>query len=155
MSFNAKINNVILAEFKVFCDTTEITTTDDLFEQFKHFLNITDTKEVKAKKPRVSKEIPSNERCIALKADGGRCKMKKNVNGVEPDLCVTHNKNGTTKNGRLLENELEDEVLEESEIEQEDPNTIKTISPVEKKPKNTKKGKAEKDAPVEPINEEF
>jgi len=103
-----------------------------------------DSKEVKVKKPRVSKEIPSNERCIALKADGGRCKMKKTINGVEPDLCVSHNKNGTTKNGRLPENELADEVAEdpvESEIEQEDDsNKVKIITPVEKKTKNKKIG---------------
>lgn len=145
MSFNAKLNNVILAEFKIFCDSTDFTdvTSESLFENFKNFLNISVTSKVstKEKKPRVAKDLPSNERCIALKADGGRCKMKKNITGVEPDLCVTHNKNGTAKNGRVPENEILNEVSEgqacESEIEMEQVNTVKTIK--EKKPKDKKK----------------
>jgi hypothetical protein len=135
MSFNVKLNNVILSEFKVFCESTDLdnVTSESLYENFKIFLNITETKVTKAtkvSKPRVTKEIPSNERCIAQKADGNRCKMKKNVNGVEPDLCVTHNKNGTSKHGRVTEDKLANEVKEiESDIEQEDPNTVKTITP--------------------------
>jgi hypothetical protein len=73
---------------------------EELLEGFKNMyrpLNNIKVKETVAPKaskpraPRVQKELTEEEKCIATKKDGTRCKGKKLPTGKNPELCSLHN----------------------------------------------------------------
>jgi hypothetical protein len=147
MSFNIKINNIILSEIKVFLDSCEYTQENsiDIFNELKLFLNISsmDITVKAAKTPRKIKDIPMSERCIALTKDEHQCKKKRQLTGTEPELCSNHNKTGA-KFGYVPVDGLQEDV-EESEIEVEAPQEKLKKSEIEveapQKKSSTKKSK--------------
>lgn len=74
---------------------------DELLEGFKNMyrptkmMNAKPAKETakvsKPRAPRVQKELTEEEKCIATKKDGTRCKGKKLPTGANPELCSLHN----------------------------------------------------------------
>jgi len=97
-----KINKLVLAEMKTFFDIVQEKYSDvsseDLYEDLKSFLEVNDSGASLAptkpeKKKRVVKEVQDNERCLALKKDGGRCNGKQ-LKTDDSGLCSLHINSG-------------------------------------------------------------
>ena len=110
--FATKVNQVIISEMRAFFDhvsekypdISDIISPEEFQEELKVFLDkapkISDKtpgkKVTKEKKKREVKEIPEDERCLALKKDTTQCNGKRYPNGEDPELCTLHNRSGTT-----------------------------------------------------------
>ena len=108
MSYQQKLTDTIRSEFvNIISDIYKNTGSETLkFEEvISEFDNIWISKEtpvnvshsdssVKPKKPRKKTVVSENERCIALKKDGGRCAAKAYTGGRNPKICTLHNNRG-------------------------------------------------------------
>lgn len=73
--------------------TEELTLDDFLQEASEYFKE--DTKKDTKKAKRVTKKIPQDERCVAMKKDKTQCNGKKSVKeGKNQELCTIHNNSG-------------------------------------------------------------
>lgn len=92
---------------------------DELLEGFKNMYRpsnmTTSTKENKVnnnkkKITRVQKELTDEEKCVATKKDGSRCKGKKLPSGSNPELCSLHNNSLAKSKITIKPKEIPEEV---------------------------------------------
>ena len=155
---STKINDAILSEMKTFFDMSEEKYPDlsskDLYNDLVVFLEV-DRKAAatsspkKEKKKRIVAEVPDDERCLALKKDGGRCNTKKSRTDMS-GLCSLHKRSGPNY-GVVTENtDVEDaEGIEggESAVEQSESEPIEASAEIVVPPAKAKKTPKRKDSP--------
>jgi hypothetical protein len=153
---STKINDAILSEMKTFFDMSEEKYPDlsskDLYNDLVVFFEVerkaTISSPKKEKKKSIVAEVPDDERCLALKKDGGRCNTKKSRTDMS-GLCSLHKRSGPNYGVVAETTDVEDiegvdiegieSAVEQSESEPMDASAEIVVPPA--KAKKTSKGK--------------